>query len=105
MTTNEKRKDAFSSLKQRLSAIQLVLKKDFAEGRVPQTEDADKFIAISEEMHRSCQADWRAAMDRYMGWLAQFKTAMRKGERTVIEDAFHELIECKNACHKSFRKR
>ena len=105
MTTDKGRQDEFTSVKQRLSAIQLVIKKDLKNGRLPRMDDADQFIATSREMDRLCQHDWRAAMDRYIDQLEQFETAMKSGDQQAIEDAFHELIENKNACHKEFRLR
>jgi XXXCH domain-containing protein len=105
MTTNKKQQDEFKSVKQRLSAIQLVIKKDLKEGRLPMVDDLDHFIATSREMDRLCQSEWRLAMDNYIDRLEQFETAMKKGELPAIEDAFHELLDCKNVCHKEFRQR
>ena len=105
MTTDKKRQDEFTSVKQRLSAIQLVIKKDLKDGRLPRMDDADQFIAASREMDRLCQNEWRAAMDRYIGQLEQFETAMKNGELQAVENAFHELIESKNTCHIEFRQR
>ena len=105
MATNKQQQDGFKSVKQRLSAAQLVIKKDLKDGRPPRMGDADQFIAISREMDRLCQHEWRAAMDRYIDQLEQFETALKSGDLQAIEDAFHELIESKNACHKEFRLR
>jgi XXXCH domain-containing protein len=105
MTTNKQQQDEFKSVKQRLSAIQLVIKKDLKDGRLPRVDDVDHFIATSREMDRLCLNEWRVAMDKYIDQLKQFETAMKNGEQQAIEDAFHELLECKNACHKGFRQR
>ena len=105
MTTNKQQQDEFKSVKQRLSAIQLVIKKDLKEGRLPRVDDLDHFIATSREMDRLCHDEWRVAMDNYIDRLEQFETAMKNGELQAIEDAFHELLDCKNVCHKEFRQR
>ena len=105
MTTNKHQQDDFKSVKQRLSAIQLVIKKDLKDGLLPRVDDADHFIAASREMDRLCQNEWRAAMDSYIDRLEQFETVMKNGELQAIEDAFHDLLDCKNACHKDFRQR
>jgi XXXCH domain-containing protein len=105
MTTNKQQQDEFKSVKQRLSAIQLIIKKDLKEGRLPRVDDLDQFIATSREMDRLCQYEWRAAMDNYIDRLEQFETAMKNGELQAIEDAFHELLDRKNVCHKDFRQR
>jgi len=105
MTTNKQQQDEFKSVKQRLSAIQLVIKKDLKDGRLPRVDDVDHFIATSREMDRLCLNEWRVAMDKYNNRLEQFETAIKNGELQAIEDAFHELLDCKNACHKGFRQR
>ena len=105
MTMNKQQQDEFKSVKQRLSAIQLVIKKDLKENRLPRVDDLDHFIATSREMDRLCQDEWRIAMDKYIDRLEQFETAIKKGELQTIESAFHELLDCKNVCHKEFRQR
>ena len=105
MTTTKPQQDEFKLIKQRLSAIQLVIKKDLKEGRHPPKDDADRFIEISSEMDRLCENEWRVAMNRYIDRLEEFKIAMKSGDLQVIENTFHELIECKNACHQEFRQR
>jgi XXXCH domain-containing protein len=105
MTTNKHQQDEFKLVKQRLSAIQLIIKKDLKEGRLPRADDLDHFIATSREMDRLCQYEWRVAMDNYNDRLEQFETAMKNGELQAIKDAFHELLDCKNVCHKGFRQR
>ena len=105
MTMNKQQQDEFKSVKQRLSAIQLVIKKDLKDGRLPRVDDVDHFIATSREMDCLCLNEWRVAMDKYIDQLKQFETAMKNGEQQAIEDAFHELLERKNACHKGFRQR
>ena len=105
MATNKGQQDEFRSVKQRLSAIQLVIKKDISDGRLPRVDDVDNFIATSREMDRLCQNEWRVAMDKFIDRLEQFGNAMKNGELQAIEDAFYELLDCKNACHKEFRQR
>ena len=105
MATNKKQQDEFSRVKLRLSAIQLVIKKDLKDGRLPGTDDANRFIAASREMDQLCQNPWRAAMDSYIDRLKQFETALNSGEFQAVDEAFHELIDCKEACHKEFRQR
>ena len=105
MTTNKQQQDEFKSVKQRLSAIQLVIKKDLKDGRLPRVDNADHFIATSGEFGRLCQNEWRVAMDNYIDRLEQFETAMKNGKLQEIEGAFHGLLDCKNACHKEFRQR
>ena len=105
MTTNKQQQGEFKSVKQRLSAIQLVIKKDLKDGWLPRVDDVDHFIATSREMDRLCLNEWRVAMDKYINRLEQFETAMKNGELQAIEDTFHELLDCKNTCHKGFRQR
>jgi XXXCH domain-containing protein len=105
MTKNKQQQEKFKSVKQRLSAIQLVIKKDLKEGRLPVVEDLDHFVETSRQMDRLCQEEWRIAMDKYIDWLEQFETAIKKGELQAIESTFHELLDCKNICHKEFRQR
>jgi XXXCH domain-containing protein len=104
MTTNKKHQDEFKSVKQRLSAIQLVIKRELKDGRLPRVDDVDHFIATSREMERLCQNEWRVAMDNYIDRLEVFGNAINNGELQAIENAFHELLDCKNACHKEFRQ-
>ena len=103
MTTNKQQQDEFKSVKQRLSTIQLTIKKDLKDGCLPRVDDADQFVAISGEFSRLCQNELREAMDKYIDRLEQFETAMKNGEKSEIEDAFQGLLDCKSACHKEFR--
>lgn len=105
MTMNQQQQDEFKSVKQRLSAIQLVIKKDLKGGRFPRVDDVDHFIATYREMDRLCLNEWRVAIDKYIDRIKPFEIAMKNGELQAIDDAFHELLECKNACHKGFRQR
>ena len=105
MTSNKQQRDEFASVKQRLSAVQLVIKKSLKDGQLPMADDVDRFIATSREMNTLCKNEWRAAMDKYIDRLAQFEAAIENGERQAVDDAFHELIECKNTCHREFRQR
>ena len=105
MTTEIKQHDEFKSVKQRLSAVQLVIKKHLKSGQLPRGDDAELFIATSREMDRLCEKPWRAEMDNYMDRLAEFETAMKQNDLQAVDHVFHELIGCKNGCHKEFRKR
>ena len=105
MTKDKQQNDEFKSVKQRLSAIQLVIKKDLKDGRLPRVDDVDHFIATSKEMDHLCRNEWRVAMDDYMDRLVQFETAIKSGELHVIEDAFLKLLDSKKACHTRFRQR
>ncbi len=105
MTTSDHQQDEFKSVKQRLSAIQLAIKKELKNGRLPRTDDVKRFIATSAEMDQLCEVSWRAAMDSYIDRLKQLETAINSGELQAIDDAFHELIDRKEACHKQFRQR
>lgn len=102
---NEKQQNEFKSVKQRLSKIQLVIKKDLKDGRLPRVADADQFMATSHEMNRICQNEWQATMDDYMERLGQFHAAMKGGDLHTIKDAFQRLIDCKASCHKKFRQK
>jgi len=77
MIMDEQRKKQFKDVKQRLSKIQLVRKKDLADGRPPQAADADHFVAVSREMDRLCLDAWRTEMDRYMNRVEQFQEALQ----------------------------
>ncbi len=105
MAINKKQQDEFKSVKQRLSTIQLAIKKDLKDGQIPQMEDVDQFTAISDEMDRLCQNEWRTAMDDYMDRLGQFQTVMKGRDLQAIEDAFQGLLGCKVSCHKKFRQK
>lgn len=105
MTINKKQQDEFKSVKQRLSTIQLAIKKDLKDGQLPQVEDVDRFTATSDEMDRLCQNEWRAAMDDYMDRLGQFQIVMKGRDLQAIKDAFQELLDCKVSCHKQFRQK
>ena len=48
--------------------------------RLTRVDDLDHFIAISREMDRLCQYEWRVAMDNYIDRLEQFETAVKNGE-------------------------
>jgi XXXCH domain-containing protein len=102
---NQQQQNAFKSVKQRLSAIQLVIKKDLKDGQLPRVEDADQFSEISDEMDHLCQKEWRAAMDDYKARLGQFQTAMEGKDLQAIKDAFQRLLDCKASCHKKFRQK
>jgi len=102
---NKKQQDEFKSVKQRLSTIQLTIKKDLKGGRLPQVKDAEQFTSISDEMDRLCQNEWRPAMDDYMDQLGQFKTAVKSGDLQAIENAFQKLLDDKASCHKKFRQK
>lgn len=104
MSAIKQQQDEFKSVKQRLSAIQLVIKKDLKDGRFPRVDDLNHFIATSREMDRLCQNEWRVEMDNYMDRLDQLETAMKNNELQAIENAFHELLDCKISCHKEFRQ-
>ena len=69
---NHKRHNGLKPVKQRLSQIHLVIKKDLK----PLKPDVDLFAAISAEMVHLCQNEWRTAMDEYMDWLEKFESAM-----------------------------
>ena len=69
---NHKRHNGLKPVKQRLSQIHLVIKKDLK----PLKPDVDLFAAISAEMVHLCQNEWRTAMDEYMDWLEKFEGAM-----------------------------
>ncbi len=103
MTTTKQQQDEFKSVKQRLSMIQLVIKKDLKEGRFPKVDDLNLFIETSREMNRLCQNEWRVAMDHYIDRLHQLETAMKNHNLQAIENAFHGLLDSKKACHKEFR--
>ena len=105
MTMDKYQLDEFKSVKQSLSAIQLVIKKELKDGRLPRVDDVNRFIATSREMDRLCQNEWRLAMNDYMDQLLQFETAIKNGELHVIEGAFHKLLDSKKACHTRFRQR
>ena len=105
MTMDEQRQKQFADVKQRLSKVQLILKKDLKKGRIPAAEDADDFIAVSREMDRLCLDEWRAEMDSYMNRVEQLKEAMQKGDLQAVDDAFHGLLDGKVSCHKQFRKK
>ncbi len=105
MTMNEQQKADFKTSKQRLSKAQLAIKKDLKEGRLPQPADADRFIAMSREMDRLCQAEWRAAMDIYMEHIKTFQHALEGGQLQAVEAAFHGLLDSKVDCHKAFRRK
>ncbi|MBW1635092.1 MAG: GAK system XXXCH domain-containing protein [Deltaproteobacteria bacterium] len=102
---NKKQQSEFKAIKQRLSTIQLVIKKDIKEGRIPSSEDTDQFIAISGEMDSSCQDEWREAMDDYLEHLAQFRTAVADSDLQAVETCFKDLLDCKASGHKLFRKK
>ena len=104
MSTIKQQQDEFKSVKQRLSAIQLVIKKDLKDGRLPRVDDLNHFIVTSREMDRLCQNEWRVEMDNYMDRLDQLETAMKNDELQAIENAFHRFLDCKKACHKEFRQ-
>ena len=105
MTTNKKQQDEFKSVKQRLSKIQLAIKKDLKNGQLPQAGDVDQFTATSDEMDRLCQNEWRTPMDDYMNRLGQFQTVMKGRDLQAIEEAFQGLLDCKVSCHKEFRQK
>jgi len=102
---NNKQQNEFKTVKQHLSTIQLVIKKDLKDGQLPRVEDADQFTEISDEMDRLCQNEWRTAMDDYMVRLEQFQTAMKGRDLQAIKDAFQRLLDCKASCHKKFRQK
>ena len=102
---NKKQQSEFKAIKQRLSTIQLVIKKDIKEGRIPRSEDVDQFIAISGEMNSDCQGEWREAMDDYLEHLAQFRTAVTDRDLQIIETCFKNLLDRKASCHKLFRQK
>ena len=105
MTINKEQQDEFKSVKQRLSTIQLAIKKDLKDGQLPQVEDIDQFTATSDEMNRLCQDEWRMAMDYYMDRLGLFQTAVKGRDLQAIEDAFQGLLDCKVSCHKEYRQK
>ena len=105
MIMDEQRKKQFKDVKQRLSKIQLVIKKDLTDVRIPQAADADDFIAISREMDLLCLDEWRMEMDSYVKRIEQFQVALQKVDLQAIDDAFHELLDCKVSCHKQFRQK
>lgn len=102
---NKKQLNEFKSVKQRLSKIQLVIKKDLKDGQLPRVEDADQFTEISDEMENLCLYEWRATMDDYMVRLEQFQTAMKGRDLQAIKDTFQSLLDCKASCHKKFRQK
>lgn len=105
MTINKEQQDEFKSVKQRLSTIQLAIKKDLKAGQLPQLEDVEQFIATSDKMDRLGQNEWRTSMDDYMDRVRQFQTAMKGRDLQAIEDAFQGLLDCKVSCHKEFRQK
>lgn len=105
MTINKEQQDEFKSVKQRLSTIQLAIKKDLKAGQLPQVEDVEQFIATSDKMDRLGQNEWRTSMDDYMDRVRQFQTAMKGRDLQAIEDAFQGLLDCKVSCHKEFRQK
>ena len=46
MTTNKQQQDEFKAVKQRLSALQLVKKKDLKDGRLPRVDDVDLGVLL-----------------------------------------------------------
>lgn len=102
---NKKQQNEFKSVKQRLSKIQLVIKKDLKDDKLPGLEDAEQFIEISAEMDRLCQNEWRMTMDDYMLRLEHFQTAMKGRDLQTIKEAFQGLLDGKVSCHKKFRQK
>jgi len=105
MIMDEQRKKQFKDVKQRLSKIQLIIKQDLKDGRIPQTADADHFIAVSREMNLLCLDEWRTEMESYMNRVEQFQGTLQKADLQGIDNAFHELLDCKVSCHNQFRKK
>ena len=105
MIMDEQWKTQFKDVKQRLSKIQLVIKNGLKDGRIPQAADADDFIAVSREMDLLCLDAWRTEMDSYAERIEQFQEALQKADLHGIDDAFHELLDRKESCHKQFRKK
>lgn len=103
MTMNKQQRDELKSVKQRLSAIQLVIKKSIKDGQLPQMADSDHFMTTSKQFDRLCPNEWRTAMDAFMDRLGQFQISMEGGNLEEIDEAFHGLLDCKVSCHKEFR--
>ena len=105
MTIDKKQQDKFKSVKQRLSTIQLAIKKDLKNSQLPQVDDVEQFTATSDEMDSLCPNELRTPMDDYMDRLGQFQTVMKGRDLQAIEDAFQGLLDCKVSCHKEFRQK
>jgi len=102
---DKKQQDEFKSVKQRLSKIQLVIKKELKEDRLPAAADTEQFMSISDEMNNLCHEKWRKTMDDYMVLLGQFQTAIRGGDLQRAQDGFHRLLDGKASCHKKYRQK
>ena len=105
MPMSKQQQDEYKLAKQRLSSIQKLIKQALKDDRLPQTDDAARFIAASKEVEQLSYHTWKTAMDDYMKRLAQFQTAMEGRDLSKIKDAFQGLLDCKISCHKAFRQR
>ncbi|PIE64101.1 MAG: hypothetical protein CSA26_09895 [Desulfobacterales bacterium] len=100
---NDEQGKQYRAVKQNLSSIQLVIKKDLKEGRVPRQEDIYQFIAISEEMDSLSAPEWGESMAEYMVVLEAFKKAVTYRDSDLLMEKFQKLMDSKVACHKKFR--
>ncbi len=100
---NEEQRKQYKAVKQNLSSIQLVIKKDLKEGKVPRQEDINQFVTISEEMQSLGAPEWRESMTSYMNIIEEFKRAAMSEDLQLLTEVFQKLMDSKAACHKLFR--
>jgi len=102
---NKEQLSEFKSVKQRLSTLHLVIKKDFKNDQLPSRADTEQFIAISAEMNSLCQEKWRTTMDDYIDLLTRFQNSVKGKDLQAAQDGFHSLLDRKATCHKKYRQK
>ncbi len=100
---NAEQRKKYKAVKQKLSSVQLVIKKDLKDGKMPRQKDINQFVAMSEEMDSLNSPEWQESGAEYMKIIEEFKKAAMSENPQLLMDIFQKLMDSKAACHSLFR--
>ena len=95
--------ESFKTIKKRLAKEFKALQDDARNGRVPNEETLEAFVADSERMAEFAEPEWQEAMREYLDHLQILKLAVENKQMEVIQHELRDLKARWVACHRDFK--
>lgn len=94
---------SFTAVKKRLGAVFAQLKRALEEGRFPDKQTLEDFIAGSRAFAALTAPEWQEPMRVYLEHLANFQRAAAAGQLDTLAQELQNLHHAMTTCHRDFK--
>jgi XXXCH domain-containing protein len=95
--------ESFNSVKKRLGRSLKAMHQAVRDGRLPETDLLDSFVADSQRMAETADPDWKEAMEEYLDHLLNLKGAVANSQLDVVAHELRDLGTRMKNCHREFK--